>query len=131
MAWAARNRLMPKIQNIGIRNNEPAPGTFVDDASWLEESSILNCESEFRTTTRVSRKGIAMHRHRSKNVLDTPRVDICDDARIGAMNPPKPMPAFIIPTAMPLLRENPEAIRMEFGKIETAQVPSPSTTQNR
>ena len=46
------------------------------------------------------------------------------------MNPPKPMPAFIIPTAMPLLRENPEAIRMEFGKIETAQVPSPSTAQN-
>src|SRR5271154_6839564 len=99
MACAAKNRLTPKIQNIRIRRRDPTPGTFVDERGRLEESTILICESELRTKTSVSTKGIAMHKDKNRNVLGNPRADIWDDARIGAMNPPKPMPAFIIPTA--------------------------------
>ena len=70
-----------------------------------------------------------MQAARTRKVPDRPRFAICAVARRGAMKPPSPIPALMNPTASPRQREKKGPMRMEVGRMETAEAPIPSRKQ--
>ena len=71
-----------------------------------------------------------MHPASTRNIPEIPRSAISAVASLGAINPPRPIPALMVPTARPRQREKKGPIRIEVGRMETADDPMPRRKQN-